>query len=63
MTAALLGQTDPVLFEEKQPCFQITGQSLVIFKQGKGGEPTALHQGYKVSEDKGKACTQAKNNG
>lgn len=37
MTAALLGQAEPVLVEEKQPCFHITGRSLVIFKQGKEG--------------------------
>ena len=37
MTAALLGQAELVLGEEKQPCFPITAQSLVIFKQGKEG--------------------------
>lgn len=36
-TAALTGQAEPVLVEEKQPCLQITGRSGVIFKQNKGG--------------------------
>lgn len=58
--AALLGQAEPVLVEEKQPRFQITGQSLVIFKQGRegvysaasgiqglGGQKRRLHPGKK----------------
>lgn len=32
MTAALLGQAEPVHVEEEQPCFQVTGQCLLIFK-------------------------------
>lgn len=63
-TAALLGQAEPVDEEEKQRYFQITGQSLVIFKQGKKrvykaasgiqglrGQKKSLHPGKKTMDD------------